>query len=170
MSEVVISFILGGILFLTIFILISIGTKKLKKLLIKKGKIERPTSFKCLDGHVVRSKGELIIDDHLHRLGLNHKYEKSIHVRNEKIKYDWYLPDHDIYMEYWGYYGKIYERRKNEKIKLYRKGKHKLISIEDIMFTDIHTNLEKELNKFIKAGSIKAAHCPNCGEKLDERF
>ena len=33
-------------------------------------------------------------------------------------------------------------KRKEEKLSLYRKGKLKLISIEDIMLKDIYTNLE----------------------------
>ena len=85
------------------------------------------------------------------------------------IKYDWYLPKFKIYIEYWGYHGKNYMQRKEEKLRLYRKGKLKLISIEDIMLKDIYTNLEKELSKFIKKDVIKR-HCPNCGIELDKRF
>ena len=170
MSELLFFFIAGGILFLIIFILFFIGIKKLKKLLIKKGKIKRPTSFKCLDGHKVRSKGELIIDNHLHRLGIKHIYEDTIKVHGKPIKYDWYLPDHKVYMEYWGFYGKLYERRKQEKIRLYKKGNLSLISVEDIMLADIYPNLEKELNKYMKIENTVSKFCPNCGEKLDERF
>lgn len=170
MSALAFYFIFGGIVFVLIFILISIGLKKLKKLLIKKGRIKRPTSFICLDGHKVRSKGELIIDNHLHRLNLNHIYEKTINVRGKPIKYDWYLPDSKVYIEYWGFYGKLYEKRKNEKLDLYKKGKLTLISIEDLMLMDIYPNLEKELKKHIKLGKIGVRHCPNCGEQLDNRF
>jgi len=41
-------------------------------------------------------------------------------------------------------------KRKEEKLNMYRKGKLKLVSIEDIMFKDFYSNFEKELNKFIK--------------------
>jgi hypothetical protein len=166
----IVYFILGGLIFLLIFILAVFIFRKLKKLLIKKGKIKRPTSFICLDGHKVRSKGELIIDNHLHRPGINHEYEKTIKVHGKPIKYDWFLIDYNIYIEYWGFYGKLYEKRKNEKIKLYKKGKLTLISIEDIMLADIYPILEKELGKHFKLKSIKSVFCPNCGEKLDERF
>ena len=170
MSETTFYFILGGIIFVVFFILIAFGLNKLKKLLIKKGKIKRPTSFKCLDGHVVRSKGELIIDNHLHRLGIKHIYEDTIRVHGKPIKYDWYLPDYKVYIEYWGFYGKLYERRKQEKMNLYKKGKLKLTCIEDIMFIDIYPNLENELKKHIKLRELKIKHCPNCGEQLDDRF
>ena len=85
------------------------------------------------------------------------------------LKYDWYLPKDKIYIEYWGFYGKNYMKRKEEKLRLYRKGKLKLISIEDIMLKDIYSNLEKELNRFIKKDAIKR-HCTNCGIELDKRF
>ncbi len=133
---------------------------------------QRATSFKCLDGHIVKSKGELIIDNHLYRLGLAHEYENTIRVKGDPIKYDWYLPKYDVYIEYWGYYGKEYMKRKVEKLGLYRKGKLKLISIEDIMLKDIYSNLIGELTKIIKLdkSSNSKIHCPNCGKVLDNRF
>ena len=58
------------------------------------------------------------------------------------------------------------------KIKLYKKGKLRLISIENGMFKDIYTNLNNELKKFIKLNkkSIITTFCPSCGIELDERF
>ncbi|KKM94348.1 hypothetical protein LCGC14_1199160 [marine sediment metagenome] len=113
-----------------------------------------------------------MIDNHLHRLGFEHEYENTIRIRGHPLKYDWYLPKYKTYIEYWGFYGKKYMKRKAEKLQLYRKGNLKLISIEDIMLKDIYTNLEKELNKTIKIKNlnIEKKHCPNCGVELDKRF
>ena len=160
---------MGGIIFVVCFVIAYWIIRKILKFIKKKYIPKKATSFKCLDGHVVRSKGELVIDNHLHRLGIEHKYENTIRIRGMPIKYDWYLPKYKIYIEYWGYHGKNYMQRKDEKLKLYRKGKLKLISIEDIMLKDIYTNLEKELNIYIKKNMIKR-HCPNCGIELDKRF
>jgi len=102
-------------------------------------------------------------------LGLAHKYEKTIKIKGEKVKYDWYLTDHDIYIEYWGFFGKEYLKRKQEKIHLYKRGKLKLVSVEDIMLADIYNNLEKELGKFIDLGGLRK-YCPNCGNELDGRI
>ncbi len=170
MNEIIFYFLLGGIIFVVLFAVLSVLIKKVKKYLIRKGRIKRPTSFLCLDGDKVRSKGELIIDNHLNRLGINHIYEKKINVNGKPIKCDWYLPDYKAYIEYWGFYGKLYERRKQEKIKLYKKRKLKLISIEDIMFEDIYQNLEYELTRNLESELIQVKYCSNCGEKLDERF
>ena len=169
MNDLILYFILGGIVFLIIFIIILYFGLKIRRALKRPEKHERPTRFKCIDGHIVKSKGELIIDNHLTRLCIEHEYEKIIKVNNKPIKTDWYLPKYKIFMEYWGYYGKDYEKRKEEKITLYRKGKLDLISIEDIMLSDIYSNLKNELERFVtlKTGKI---HCPNCGTELDERF
>ena len=173
MNEIIIYFLLGGVLFSIVLLIMFYIIQRIKNLFKKSQKIERPHSFKCLDGHIVRSKAELIIDNHLYRLNLEHEYEKTISVKGKKIKYDWYLPKFGVYIEYWGFYGKKYMDRKEEKIKLYKKGKLTLISIEDIMLTDIYSILEKELKNYVrldaKANPVYK-HCPNCGTSLDERF
>ena len=164
-------FMVFSILFvfvLIILVLVYFLLKSLKKV----EKQVKSSSFKCNDGHVVRSKGELIVDNYLYRHSIEHIYEKTIKIHGKPIKYDWYLPKYKIYIEYWGFFGKKYLERKKEKIKLYRKGKLKLLSIEDIMFKDINFNLEQELNKFIdldKSDDVNK-HCPNCGIELDNRF
>ncbi|KKL83949.1 hypothetical protein LCGC14_1969600, partial [marine sediment metagenome] len=116
MSETTVFFILGGIIFVVFFVMGYWIIRKILKSLKKKYVPKVATSFRCLDGHVVRSKGELIIDNHLHRLGIEHEYENTIRVRGKPIKYDWYLPKSKIYIEYWGYHGKNYMKRKEEKL------------------------------------------------------
>ena len=165
-------FLFGGIVCAIFFGLIYFLILKILKYSKKKYLPQRATSFKCLDGHVVKSKGELIIDNYLYHIGMDHKYENTLRIRGKIMKYDWYLPDFDIYIEYWGYFGKKYMDRKQEKLELYRKGKLKLISIEDIMLQDIDLNLQKELSQLIKKNLFFSPmkHCPNCGTSLDERF
>ena len=55
---------------------------------------------------------------------------------------------------------------------MYKKGKLKLISIEDSMLENIYENLEKLLGKYIQVGNkkTKIQFCPNCGDNLDDRF
>lgn len=172
LSQLVVYFILGGIVFVLCFGIIYLIILKILKFRKQKYLPQRATSFKCLDDHIVKSKGELIIDNYLHHLGLNHEYENTIRIIGKSLKYDWYLPELDVYIEYWGYFGKDYMKRKEEKLDLYRKGKSKLISIEDIMLQDIYSNLETELAKYIEFNEKTAVkkYCPNCGFKLDKRF
>ena len=70
--------IIMGIFFLLGFIssyYISIKYKQQRTVRNKQVKIGK---YRCLDGHLVRSKGELIIDNYLFFLGLSHVYEKVI--------------------------------------------------------------------------------------------
>ena len=162
-------FVIGGFVFVFIIIILLIIMFLLKKLLSKESKATRPSSFKCLDEHIVKSKGELIIDNYLKLFGIQHEYESIVNVNGNKIKSDWYLPEFELYIEYWGFFGKKYEKRKKEKIKLYQKGKLKLISIEEQMLSDIYTNLKKQLENYIEIKNLEK-HCPSCGNKLDDRF
>jgi predicted nuclease of restriction endonuclease-like RecB superfamily len=157
--------VIAGIIFLLILILIYFGIKKYKNKSKFNKKTEKISTFRCLDGHLVKSKGELIIDNYLFFLGIQHIYEKVISLRGNKVKCDWYLPKYDIYIEYWGYYGKRYNKRKKEKLRLYQKENIKIIS----------TNINKMLKKYIKNykenyWKAEKKYCYNCGKELDERF
>ncbi len=173
MNTIVLVWILiGGLIFgalaAVIYYLINLISKHIRD----KYTPERATKFKCLDGHITQSRGELIIDNHLTRLNIEHEYEQTIQVRGHSIKYDWYLPEYDVYIEYWGYFGKDYMARKEEKINLYKKGNLNLISIEDVILEDIYTHLENQLRQYIPIEELKKRKqfCPNCGEQLDARF
>jgi hypothetical protein len=175
MELIIFYFVIGGIVFVVLFILLLKLYQKIQGKLQKKYIPDRASKFKCMDGHITRSKGEMIIDNLLYHFHIEHEYEKTIEVRGNSIKYDWYLPEFDLYIEYWGYFGKDYMARKDEKLKLYQKGDLDLISIEDVMLEDIYEYLVIELEKYIdikieRFKDIEVLFCPNCGSKLDNRF
>ena len=78
MNGTITYFLLGGVIFIVIFIIFFYFAKKLKKYFGKKYVPESASSFKCIDGHKVRSKAELIIDNYLYNHGIVHEYEKKI--------------------------------------------------------------------------------------------
>ncbi len=87
-------------------------------------------------GEVVASKSEKRVADWLFENGYNYIYEETIEFPDgERIKYDFYLPDTDIYIEYWGMAGvknkdgDRYRERKAEKIETYNKYKIRLMSL-----------------------------------------
>jgi hypothetical protein len=158
-------------------IIIAIAIYKLVNKILKwqgkKYQPEKASKFACEDGHVVRSKGEMIIDNWLTQRGIPHDYEHTISVHGHSIKYDWCLPESKTYVEYWGFGGKAYMHRKQEKIKLYKDGRVGLISIEDKDLENVYERLPPKFIPFTKTFDLqgqKGKFCPHCGEVLDIRF
>ncbi|PHN95484.1 hypothetical protein CSC80_09200 [Maribacter sp. 6B07] len=105
----------------------------------------KPPKIISPDGHIVRSNSELIIDLWLNYHSIKHDYEPLIY-KNKKVVIisDFYLPEYDCYIEYWGLEGDSeYEKRKLEKIKTYEELKLRLISI----YNQDLNNLDKLLAK-----------------------
>jgi hypothetical protein len=100
----------------------------------------KPPQIKSPDGHVVRSNAELIIDLWLNYHSIKHEYEPRINTSKKNyIVADFYLPEYDCYLEYWGLDGDTdYEKRKEIKIKAYKDLNLRLVSIyqEDLKNLD----------------------------------
>lgn len=147
--------------------------RALRRAQARKYQPDRATKFRCSDGHVVRSKGEALVDEFFARRGIAHVYEQTIRVKGHPVKYDWYLPDHDVYVEYWGYHGKAYFQRKREKLRLYRRGHLALLSIEDKDLEDVARGLPAKLAELgvpLPDSPRPTGFCPHCGHALDDRF
>lgn len=56
---------------------------------------------RTLDGHYVRSKGELIIDNWLYMNGIVHAYDRQLPIKTDMLS-DFYLPQGKVYLQYWG--------------------------------------------------------------------
>ncbi len=83
----------------------------------------------CKDGHKVRSSYEAQIDNFLSSNGIAHKTNERIR-KNQKYLYDFYIPEVDLYIEYWGLIRyKKYAQKEKKKKSLYRKHNLQLISI-----------------------------------------
>lgn len=86
--------------------------------------------YKSEDGHIVKSQGELIIDNWLYRNGINHAYEHRIQRDDIHLMTDFYLSHINVYVEYWGMISDAtYRQRKEEKINFYRKHGLNLIEL-----------------------------------------
>lgn len=74
-----------------------------------------PATIRCEDGHYVRSNNEKVIDDRLYRKRVFHEYETRYKALNGQPYYpDFYLPDADVFIEY---FGVSESKEKNEKKK-----------------------------------------------------
>mgnify|MGYP001066167099 CR=1 FL=1 len=60
------------------------------------------TDFKAEDGHYTNSYGERHVDNWLHRhLAFKHIYSYAKELDGYTMRCDWYIPDLDLYIEYW---------------------------------------------------------------------
>jgi len=109
-----------------------------------------PTPYNASDGHRVRSRAELIIDNWLYTQRILHAYEYMVPV-DEDMYCDFYLPDGDVYIEYWGLKddGK-YSVRMEEKQRIYRENELNLIELKDSDIERLDDTLPKLLRRFME--------------------
>ena len=103
------------------------------------------------DGHVVRSQGEMEIDNYLFHHKITHQYEKYLGTTNQRC--DFYLPKQNIYIEYFGCMNlEKYRKKTQKKLQLYKDLKLKLIAIypNDSIIEKLDILLTKKLGDYIE--------------------
>jgi hypothetical protein len=117
---------------------------------------KRPNTFRekftpthrATDGHWVRSKAEMLIDNWLYMSGIVHAYERRLPIE-EEVYCDFYIPDGKVYIEYWGMEkDPKYAARKQAKIEIYQKNHLELIEITDSLIKNLDDFLPKALLRF----------------------
>lgn len=112
-----------------------------------------PASMRTQDGHFVRSKSELIIDNWLYISGLVHSYEKKLPI-DEDVVSDFYIPSGNrrpqaVYIEYWGLENDPkYQERMKKKIEIYKKYEFPLIQLTDKEIENIDDELPRRLLQY----------------------
>ncbi|KEA62648.1 hypothetical protein ADIMK_3120 [Marinobacterium lacunae] len=87
--------------------------------------------LRTTDGHYVRSKAEMLIDNWLYMAEIVHAYERKLPIE-EEVYCDFYIPTGKVYIEYWGYENDPkYLARKQQKQDIYKRYGFKLIELED---------------------------------------
>jgi len=87
--------------------------------------------LRSTDGHFVRSKAEMLIDNWLYMAEIVHAYERKLPVE-EDVYCDFYIPTGKVYIEYWGYENNPkYLKRKKAKQEIYEKYGFNLIELQD---------------------------------------
>ncbi len=103
---------------------------------------------RAADGHYVRSRAEMLIDNWLYMSELVHAYERKLPIE-EDLYCDFYLPVGKVYIEYWGLENdERYIERKKVKLDIYNKYGFKLIELEDADIQNLDDVLPKKLLKF----------------------
>ena len=100
------------------------------------------------DGHFVRSKAEMTIDNWLYMAEIVHAYERKLPIE-EDVYSDFYIPTGKVYIEYWGYENnEKYLNRKKVKQDLYNKYDFNLIELEDKDVLNLDDVLPRLLLKY----------------------
>lgn len=108
---------------------------------------------RTIDGHYVRSKAEMLIDNWLYQYGLVHAYERKLPI-DEDVYCDFYIPSgngrpQSVYIEFWGLENDHkYIERKNKKIEIYKREGLSLIELTDADLQNIDDILAKKLRQF----------------------
>ncbi|NCT93128.1 MAG: glycerol kinase [Chitinophagaceae bacterium] len=108
---------------------------------------------RTIDGHYVRSKAEMLIDNWLYQYGLVHAYERKLPI-DEDVYCDFYIPSGNgrpqaVYIEFWGLENDPkYTERKNTKIEIYKREGLSLIELTDADLQNIDDILAKKLRQF----------------------
>lgn len=105
-------------------------------------------NHRATDGHMVRSRGEMLIDNFLYFAGIAHAYERLLPVE-EELYCDFYVPAGKVYIEYWGLDNDPkYIERKNIKKEIYKKSGFNLIELNNEQVDNLDDNLPKLLLKY----------------------
>jgi len=100
------------------------------------------------DGHMVRSKAEMLIDNWLYMAEIVHAYERKLPIE-EEVYCDFYIPTGKIYIEFWGLENDPkYIKRKEAKKAIYKKYGFKLIELVDDDVFNLDDVLPRLLLKF----------------------
>lgn len=128
----------------------------------------RDNEIRTLKGELVKSVGECLIANHLFSLGVEYQYEADYRIPTRSLEFrqyapDFYLPDHDIYLEFYGidrkgntapYVNKErYHRDIGWKRALHQK--HETGLIELYHYENTEGILLKQLEKHLQAAEIE---------------
>lgn len=104
------------------------------------------------DGHILLSSVETIIDEYLHRHRIKHIVNRQL--LETKYRYDFYLPEFNVYIEYWGLDEiERYKRKRELKEAIYRDNNLKLIGItpneNPIKKIEMELELQPKIEDFV---------------------
>ena len=106
-----------------------------------------PATLRTKDGHLVRSKSEIIIDNWLYDSKIVHAVERKLPIE-EEVYCDFWIPKGKVYIEYWGLEDQDYLGRKEKKLSIYGKYNFNLIQLIDKDVSNIDDILPAKLREF----------------------
>ncbi len=113
--------------------------------------VEKAKTLRTVDGVAVQSRGERRIGDWLAAHSIAYVYDDRMVVAGDfAMRPDFYLPEFDVYIEYWGMDTPEYRANMEKKRFLYRRDRRRLVSISFRELDDIEAVLEMKLSRYIR--------------------
>ena len=110
--------------------------------------------YRCDNGMLVRSVSELCIANFLYANQVPFEYERSVDfaATKEVAHCDFYLPNQDVYIEFWGMYkDPAYEQYKRWKEANYIRNKIRLVSLYPSDLKNLRDRLREALRQALKS-------------------
>ncbi len=109
---------------------------------------KHPPAYRTQDGHMVRSRAEVMIDDYLYQNRIVHAYERRLPIEQDLLC-DFYLPEQKVYIEFWGMEADPrYRQRMQAKQAIYAEHGFKLIELTDADVQSLDDTLPRKLLTF----------------------
>jgi hypothetical protein len=114
--------------------------------------VELNKTIQAANGTVVQSDGERIIAEELAAMGIVFRYDNRFRiVKGYAIRPDFYLPEFDVYVEYWGMEDNLdYRIGMMEKEKLYQQAGKRLVSLRAHEKPRLREVLREKLGRYAR--------------------
>lgn len=122
-------------------------------------KVEISKTIRTRDGTFVQSDGERKIAEFLTSNGIEYRYDERIRIIDGyAVRPDFYLPEFDLYIEYWGMDTADYKIGMLKKLKVYQQQSKCVISLYRDDKPHLENMLWKKLSRYLKVdenGGVK---------------
>ena len=121
-------------------------------------KVELHKTIRARDGTLVQSDGERIIADYLRAQRIAFRYDERIRIiAGYAIRPDFYLPEFDLYIEYWGMDTADYKIGMLKKQQLYQQEGKRLLSLHFHEKARLREILEAKLCQYVRRPAVGGA-------------
>ena len=131
-------------------------------------RVELSKTIRAGGGTLVQSRGERRIADWLAERGVAFRYDERMRiVEGYAIRPDFYLPEFDLYIEYWGMDTTDYKIGMLKKKKLYQQQGKRLVSIERDDTPNLEEVLEDKLARHMQVPAVAGERDDDANEPVD---
>ena len=114
-------------------------------------KVEINKKIRAKDGTFVQSDGERKIAEWLAKNEIKYRYDERVRIiESYAVRPDFYLPEFDLYIEYWGMDTTDYKIGMLKKLKLYQQEGKKLLSLYPEDKNNLDSVMKQKLGKYVR--------------------